>query len=242
MTILRYRYQSPDDPGSAADVIEVELGGVKIPLPKDTAKSVIEYRDKMKTTVRETAEKLGQFEAQAKAAAEAEKKARDDAEMAALKSKGEVDEIIRRVKEQESGKVNALATKYRDRALESMIAKTEGIIPEAVNDICRALASTCNYDIESDALTVLDAAGKPRLGGDGKPISADALVKEFLDARPYFRKASGSPGSGATGGGKPSGASASKITQAEYGAAMRDPARSQQLAQDIAAKRVVIEG
>lgn len=222
--------------------IEVELGSLKLSLPEDQAKSLIEYRDGQKKAFRETAEKLGQFEQAAKASAESEKKARDEAEMASLKSKGEFDEYARRVREEEQSKTSKLATKYRDRALESMIARTDGVIPEAVSDIAYRLAASCTYDIESDSLVVLDGAGKPRLGTDGKAITADAVIKEFLDGRPHFRKASGSPGSGSQGSGSNLPASASKITQAEYAAVMRDPARSQKLSQDIAAKRVIVEG
>lgn len=204
-----------NDKSATQKIMEVELGSFRIPLPEDQAKSLINWRDEQKAKQRENAEKLGQFEQAAKAAAEAEKKARDEAEMSSLKAKGEVDEIVRRIREQEGSRVSALAAKYRDRALESLIARADGVLPEALADISRALSSSCNYDIESDSLIVLDAAGKPRVGADGKPIAAEVVIREFLDARPYFRKSVGSPGSGAQGGGKNLPAPAAKITQAD---------------------------
>jgi hypothetical protein len=46
----------------------------------------------------------------------------------------------------------------------------------------------------------VDQAGKPILGADGKPKTADAVIREFLDSKPHFRRATGSPGSGSQGG------------------------------------------
>jgi hypothetical protein len=185
---------------AAPKVREVELGSLKLSLPEDQAEALIKYRDENKKTLRETSERLGTLEAQAKAAADAERRATEEAERAKLTSKGQYDEALRMEQEKNAKTRSLLASRYRDRALESMVRGIDGVLPDAVEDVVARLSGSCVYDIETDMLTPVDQAGKPILGADGKPKTADAVIREFLDSKPHFRRATGSPGSGSQGG------------------------------------------
>jgi len=226
--------------GAPATEREVELGPLKLKLPADQAEKAIAWRDEQKKSSRELAERLGTLEAQAKAAEDAKRKADEEAERAKLTSKGQFDEALRLEQEKHRKALGTLATKYRDRALESLVRGIPEVLPEAVEDVVARLSHSCVYNLDADTITPMDAAGKPRLGSDGKPLTAEAVVREFLDSKPHFRRASGSPGSGASGGGKGSPGGPVTMTSAEYDAAMKDPGRAQKVASDIAAKRVVI--
>ena len=72
-------------------------------------------------------------------------------------------------------------------------------MPEAAALIAGSLAASCRYDYDNETLVVTDAAGKPRVDANGKPMSAEALVSEFIDSRPFLRKATTPSGSGAEG-------------------------------------------
>ncbi len=220
----------PNAGGGAADEVEVDLPGGKIKLPKAAAELVIRGRDALKEENRKMAERLGAVDAERKNAEEMKRKAEEDKAMSEAAKAGEIE----KVKQIATQQVGRLADRYRDRALEGAIAKLPGILPQAVTDIAAQLRAGCRFDVESDTLIVIDAAGRPVTGADGKPMGVDAHINSYLEARPWFRAANATPGSGAQG------AAANKgpiptITQAEYDAAMKDQNRSQPIAKQIAA-------
>lgn len=220
--------------------IEVDLFGQKVPLPEPVAKAIIEARDKDKAERRQLAERLGSLESTARAAEEAQRKAAEQAELAKLTNKGEYETALKRVEETWKGKHQALTARLRDAALADAIARVPGVLPQAAKDIAAQLAAGCAYDPDAHQIAFVDAAGRPLLGQDGKPKTAEAVVTDFLVERPWYRAPAGSPGSGAGGGAPPPQGSAKIISQAEYDAAMKDPNRAQDVARAIAAKTLKI--
>ncbi len=215
---------------------QVDVLGLRVELPDEQADALIKARDAEKAESRKVAERLAALEQQAKAA---EDKARSEAEAAQRKAaldRGEFDKVLAAEKEAAEKRLASLQARTRDHALAQAIARHKAVLPEAVADIAAQLRAGCMYDPDADALTFVDAAGKPHLGSDGKPLAADAAVDRYLADRPWFRKPSNAPGSGAAPGAGPS--SVPTITQEQYAAATRDPAQAQAQAKLLAAGKL----
>lgn len=194
--------------------LEVDLFGQKVPLPEPIAKAVIQARDADKAERRQLAERLGQLESTTKAAEEAQRKAAEQAELSKLTNKGEYETALKRVEETWKGKHQALTARLRDSTLADAVARVPGVLPAAARDIATQLASGCGYDPDTHQITFVDAAGRPLLGQDGKPKSAEAVVGEFLAERPWYRASSGSPGSGASS--NPPSPTATQVKRSEF--------------------------
>ena len=181
------------------EMIEVDLPEVgKISVAKDVGEKIIKARDSLKDAHRKAGERVGALEAEKNTAAAALQKAADDKALADAVKAGEIDTI----RKLSNSKLDKVSDKYRGKALEAALAGNELIVAGAAKDIAAALSTSCRYDLDSDALLVLGTDGKPRVDAEGKPLGVDALIAEFVAARPYLRKASGTSGSGAEGGGK----------------------------------------
>ena len=100
------------------------------------------------------------------------------------------DETNRIAAEHKAGR-NALSGKFRLMALEHAAASNQQLVAGAAKDVAAALASNCSYDLDSDALQVLGADGKPRVDAVGKPLGVDAVISEYVSARPYLHKDDG---------------------------------------------------
>lgn len=224
---------------NAPPTLEVDLFGQKVPLPEPVAKAIIQARDADKAERRQLAERLGSLESTAKAAEEAQRKAAEQAELAKLTNKGEYEAALKRVEEGHKARFQSLTARLRDSALADSIARVPGVLPQAAKDIAAQLASGCAYDPETHQITFTDAAGRPLLGQDGKPKTAEAVVADFLAERPWYRAPAGSPGSGA-GGNPPHPPGVRRISKAEYDAAMRDPAKAQVVAKELAARTLIV--
>lgn len=191
------------NPPSAAELVDVDLHGVSVKLPKVDADKVIAGRQSAKDEQRKLAERLGALEAEKKAVEDAKRKAEEDKALADAAKAGEIDKI-KQIGEQ---RVARIAERYRDTRLEAAVAKHPAVIAEAAGDIAAQLRQSCRFDVDRDMVEVIDAAGKPRVDAEGKPLGVDALIAEYLNARPWFRKPSNTPGSGAAGkGGSATGA------------------------------------
>ena len=182
--------------------IEVDLYGEKVTLPKERADKIIAGRQASKVEVGELNRRLGALEAEKTAAEQARAKAENDAAHAAAIKAGEIDKAREIAAKGANDKLAKLSSKYRDQALENHLRNIDGIVKEAIPDIVAQLKGSCNFNLDSESLEVMDAAGKPLLGYDGKPVQADAYMAKFLENRPYFRLASQAPGSGSVGAGK----------------------------------------
>lgn len=218
------------------DLVEVDLPAGKVKVDKATAEILIKSRDTLKEDSRKAAERLGALEAEKKAAADAAEDARRTAEIEKAAKAGEIQKIKDLMGEREA----RLAAKMRDRSLESVIAKSGKVIPEAVADIAQQLRASCRFDLESETLLAVGADGKPLTGSDGKALGVDALVADFVANRPWFKPATQTPGSGAAGTPTiPVGVET--MSEAEYNAAMLDPARAQSVSKRIADRKLVVK-
>ena len=183
------------------EMVEVELmSGVKVSLPKEQAQKEIEHRQRHKTEHRSALEELGKVKAEKDAEAQRATDASRALEAEKAMKAGELDkakQILTQASEEKLGKIER---NYRRARLEAMVAANANVIPEAVKDIADALCHSCRFDLDSESLSAVGADGKPRVGQDGTPVSADALLSEFLNQRPYLRKSTTPPGSGAAGG------------------------------------------
>ena len=185
-------------PAPAAE-IEVDLYGEKVKVSKERADKIIAGRQASKNEVGELTRRLGALEAEKSAAEQARAKAENDAAHAAAIKAGEIDKAREIAAKGANDKLSKLSSKYRDQALENQLRNLDGVVKEAIPDIVAQLRGSCNFNLDSESLEVMDAAGKPLLGDDGKPMSADAHMAKFLENRPYFRRASQAPGSGSNG-------------------------------------------
>jgi hypothetical protein len=183
------------------ETMEVELlSGVKVALPKEQALKEIEHRQKFKSELRTAHEEMGKVRAEkeAAAAAAAESATRLEAEKA-MKA-GELEKAKQILEQSSNEKIGKIERSFRASRMEQLLGSNANIIPEAIKDIASALTASCRFDLESETLVVVGADGKPRVGSDGKPLSVDALIAEFVDQRPYLRKSTTPAGSGAAGG------------------------------------------
>ncbi len=185
--------------------MEVDLpGGDKIKLPNDVAKRVIQARDALKNEVRQHAERAGALEAEKAAAAARATRAEEQALMEAAAKKGEIDQVRAIAERSGRERLDRVSNRMVDVALSGEIAKIDGVVRDASAqaDLRALLRGSCRYDVETDTLTVVDAAGKPQLGSDGRPLSVDTFIRQAVDSRPHFKSAAAAPGSGAVGAGK----------------------------------------
>ncbi|MBI5561916.1 MAG: hypothetical protein HY894_03550 [Deltaproteobacteria bacterium] len=96
--------------------------------------------------------------------------------------------------------------------LESAAARLNAVDPEQVAILARMKTRT-----DGDGnLTVVNAEGLPRLNAANKPMTADELLKEFLDANPHLVKASGPTGAGSTGAAHQTTGAAKTMKRAEF--------------------------
>jgi len=182
------------------ETMEVDMPDVgKVVVAKDVGEKLIKSRDSLKEANRKAGERLGALESEKKTAEAAVAKAAEEKALAEAMKAGEIE----KVREISNRKITSLSEKYRGAALERAISANANIVPEAAADIAAQLAISCRYDLDTDALLVSGSDGKPRVDKDGKPFGVDALIAEFVENRPYLRKASGTSGSGAGGSGSP---------------------------------------
>jgi hypothetical protein len=71
-------------------------------------------------------------------------------------------------------------------------------------------------------------------------MGADALLAEFLERRPIYKRATAAPGSGAGHGVPVTGSTVKTITQDEYNARIRDPSQNLTTAAAIAAGKLKV--
>ena len=185
---------------SEPELMEVELlSGVKVNLPKEQALKEIEHRQKYKTELRTAHEEMGKVRAEKEAAASAAADSATKLEAEKAMKAGELEQAKQILERNTNEKLGKLERNYRRARLEAAIVANAGVVSGAARDIAYALAHSCRFDLENESLAVVGADGKLRVGSDGKPLSVDALIAEYTDARPYLRKSTAPAGSGASG-------------------------------------------
>ena len=186
---------------SEPELMEVELlSGVKVNLPKEQALKEIEHRQKYKTDMRTAHEEVGKVRAEKEAAAQMAADSATKLEAEKAMKAGELEKAKQILEHSTNEKLGKIERSYRRARLEAAIVGNAGVVSEAARDIADALSHSCRFDLETESLSVVGADGKMRVGSDGKPLSVDALIAEYADARPYLRKSTAPAGSGAAGG------------------------------------------
>jgi hypothetical protein len=101
----------------------------------------------------------------------------------------------------EQERANKLASKLRENVVGLRLSDAAGKL-NAVNpgQVRQLLDTHLKLDDNHDPI-VVDGQGNPRFVG-GKPMTADQLVKEFLDANPHMVRAQNTGDGGGAGGGR----------------------------------------
>lgn len=197
------------DGNEIPETIEVDVHGGKVTVAKDIGERMIAARDADKKRTKEISDEL----ARVRATLEEEKKRLDQAEQdkaaKELASKGEVEKLKELLTKENKATVEKLASKYRDTHLEAMVARSGNFVKSKdaaenqrnISLAVQLLKASCTFDLAQDTLLVIDSAGRPVLGTDGKPKTADAFVSEFIESTPIFKQPTQGQGSGAAGGG-----------------------------------------
>ena len=126
-----------------------------------------------------------------------------------LESQKKYEEALGVQKQKYESQFSDLHNRVRSRlvptAIKAALASIEDLAPEAASDVPSLLANkvALNEDMEP---IVLGDDGKPLLDKETmKPISVEAFVKEFVEARPYLRLSSQSKTTGLKHGSKSGG-------------------------------------
>ncbi len=143
---------------------------------------------------------------------------------AEAKNKVEVDTLTARIKELEAGKgdgdkgekgkgedLTALETRLAAQEKEIKQSQERDRISEVRTTVAgfdvvsgeqvATLVSPAIKRLEDGSLAILNAEGQRRINAEGKPMSVQEYVGEFLTANPHLVKAGGGPGGGSHGAG-----------------------------------------
>lgn len=196
------------------DILEVDFGEVKIPLPKDHAKALIAERDKRQAAHREV---LARLEAKERSEAEAARKAKeaeDRAKAAELAKKGNLEEAEKVWKAETEKAHAALIAQIKNRDLDLALAKRQDLLDGTAGVVRDYIERRTMYDPTVGAVVAVAEDGSPATDSEGKPLSVDAFIGQFLADNPAFAKAA-TPA--ATGGrASQSAVAPRRITRAEY--------------------------
>ena len=126
----------------------------------------------------------------------------EQAELEAQKQRGEFDSILQATVEKKDAEINSYKAKLQetliDGALTASASRNNAVDAAQVTQLLKG-----NTRLNEDGtVEVLDSNGTPRYNDQGKLLTVDEQVTEFLTANPHFVKASqgGSGSQGNTGG------------------------------------------
>jgi len=153
------------------------------------------------------------------------KESQDEAEKKREIEKGNFEKVLNETVEKKDEIISSLESQLHntkvDEAIVNAASKHNAINPEQVKTLVKpSVKLTKDSDIE-----IIDANNQKRYNADGKPLSVDYAVKEFLTNNPHFQKAgqSGSGSEGKIGGGKTSPFDILNMSSDELADKMRDP-------------------
>ena len=126
----------------------------------------------------------------------------EQAELEAQKQRGEFDSILQATVEKKDAEINSYKARLQetliDGALTASASRNNAVDAAQVTQLLKG-----NTRLNEDGtVEVLDSNGTPRYNDQGKLLTVDEQVTEFLTANPHFVKASqgGSGSQGNTGG------------------------------------------
>jgi hypothetical protein len=178
----------------------VEIDGIIIEVADDAiAEKLIAKRQETKEKTRSLAAELEETRAKI-AAIDKEKADQLEAEkVKGLADKKKFDEALATVKASSEARIKTLSDSYLNAELRAAVAGNAEIVPSAVDDVVSLIRGACTFDLDAKVVRVLDGSS-PKLGEDGAPMKVDAFINETLAARPHFRKATATSGSGGASG------------------------------------------
>jgi septal ring-binding cell division protein DamX len=178
----------PITPNAQPELVEVKIsGGIVVKMTPADAEVYKSAAKKHDDHANELARTVGSIRAEKEAA---EKKARDEQEAAAA---------LKLAKDGEMGKLKELMTKEANERLTrvgssivsseiraAVASQCQGLDEVDLADIVTLVAPRARFNTERGASEYLDDAGQP-LQVDGKPATADALVRDFISKRARLR-------------------------------------------------------
>ena len=189
----------------------VEIDGITIEVADDAiAEKLIAKRQETKEKTRSLAAELEETRRRI-AAIDQEKADQLEAEkVKSLADRQQFKEALAAAKASSEAKIAALAAEaeartrvlsqaYLNSELRAAVASNPEIVPSAIDDVVSIVRGACTFDLDAKVVRVLDGSS-PKLGEDGAPMEVDAFINETLAARPHFRKATATSGSGGASG------------------------------------------
>ena len=156
---------------SESKTISVDLFGTAVELPIDKAKEIIKGRDSRSKAFNEIANKVKNYETQL----EDNKRQLQAIEAAKNGLEKEAEALFNQKLEE---KVNMYRQKIVDGELKSVLLSEESFLQEGLEDAINLIKLNNNFDLDDSN----------NITSSGKKVNE--IVKEFLDAKPVFRKAS----------------------------------------------------
>ena len=178
----------------------VDIDGVTIEVADDSvAEKLIAKRQEAKEQLRNQAAEMATIREKL-AAIDKEKAEQLEAEkVKSLTEKKKFDEALATVKTSTETKLKSLAESFRHAELKAKVASNPEIVPSAVDDVVSLIKGACAFDLDAKLVRVMDGSS-PKIGDDGQPMNVDAFIASTLAARPHFRKATATTGSGGASG------------------------------------------
>lgn len=178
----------------------VDIDGVTIEVADDAvAEKLIAKRQEAKEQLRNQAAEMATIREKL-AAIDKEKAEQLEAEkVKSLTEKKKFDEALATVKTSTETKLKSLAESFLHAELKAKVASNPEIVPSAVDDVVSLIKGACAFDLDAKLVRVMDGSS-PKIGDDGQPMNVDAFIASTLAARPHFRKATATTGSGGASG------------------------------------------
>jgi hypothetical protein len=156
------------------DVLEVDVFGVSIPLPIDTAKQIIAKRDERHSVFKDLSEKVKNYETKLQ-----DTQRQAEAQKAALEGKLSEAESLFSKKAEE--KLSNIQNRIITKEIESTLLSDETFLKDAKEDAMKLLKADMKFKLSDDGAEVLTEDGK----------KAQEAVKEWLKNKTIFKKATG---------------------------------------------------
>jgi hypothetical protein len=178
----------------------VDIDGITIEVADDSvAEKIIAKRQEAKEHTRKITADMEAMRQQLAAIEQDKARQVEDEKVKSLADKKKYEEALATVKASTDTKLKTLAESFLHAELRAKVASHPDIVPTAVDDVVSLIRGTCAYDLDAKMVRVMDGAS-PKLGEDGQPMKVDAFIASTLAARPHFRKATATPGSGGASG------------------------------------------
>lgn len=148
----------------------------KLELDREVASKVVHLRDKYKSVLSELREIRDKEKSASLARAEAERKAQA---IEAMKNE-DIEKVKELLSKEYQDKISRYEAKTFRQSIENSVRKVTDLIDGAADDVISSIFGSNRFTLTDDFVVQNE---------DGK--CTDDLVKEYIDARPYLKKAKG---------------------------------------------------